>query len=432
MNIKKIHARQILDSRGYPTIESDVELEDGSLGRAAVPSGVSTGMNEALELRDQDPNKFGGRGVLKAVENVKGEISRALVGMDVFDQIGLDTKMIELDGTENKSRLGANAILSVSLASAYAAAASKKIALFKYLNSLTSIKVDPIIPIPLMNIINGGMHANWVTDIQEYMIYPFSAKNFSQALEMGTNVFITLGEVLKEKGYALGVGDEGGYAPLIRDGNLEPLELISEAVSRSGYTLGTDIVLALDFAASEFFSDGKYHFKWENKILDSLEMIDFISFLVDKYPIISVEDCLSEQDWEGWENLTNRLGNKVQIVGDDLFVTNTKFLQKGIEEKAANAILIKLNQIGTLTETIKTVEMAHQAGWSAIISHRSGETEDTTIAHLSVALATGQIKSGSMCRSERVCKYNELLRIEEILGVGTKFVGKEVFKKWRT
>ncbi len=421
MKIIKIHARQILDSRGYPTIETDVTLDNGTFGRAAVPSGASTGINEALELRDNDPTRFRGRGVLTAIENVNNEIANFLSGKDPSNQSILDQELIELDNTPNKSRLGANAILSVSLACAYATANSHKLPLYQYFNSLTTIPVKPRIPIPMMNIINGGKHANFVTDIQEYMILPVGAKNFSQCLEMGTNIFLELGEILKKHGYSTNVGDEGGYAPLLNLGNQEPLELIAEAVEKSGYKLGKDIYFALDLAASEFFKDGTYNLKSENKILTSEQMIGWLVELTQKFPIISLEDGLDQSDWPAWKTLTEKLGDKIQIVGDDLFVTNIKFLDRGIKEESANAILIKLNQIGTLTETIQAVEMAHKANWKAIISHRSGETEDTTIAHLSVGLATGQIKSGSLCRSERVCKYNELLRIEEQMSNDTKF-----------
>ncbi len=424
MKIAQIRARQIFDSRGLPTVEADVILEDGTLGRAAVPSGASTGINEALELRDNDSSKFRGKGVLKAVENINIEIAKSLKGFDCDKQTEIDQKLIDLDGTENKSRLGANSILAVSLACAYAAANFKKQPLYQYFNSLATTPVDLLIPIPLMNIINGGRHANWTTDIQEFMILPVGAKNFQQAMQIGTEVFHELANVLKEKSFSTNVGDEGGYAPLVKNGNSESLELILEAVTKAGYTPGKDIALALDFAASEFYKDGQYILRTEGKTLDSNGMISWISDLVSKYPIISIEDGLDQEDWDGWKTLTEKLGEKVQIVGDDLLVTNIKFLEKAIKEKSANSILIKLNQIGTLTETIKAVELAHRNGWKAIISHRSGETEDTTIAHLSVGLATGQIKSGSLCRSERICKYNEILRIEEMLGETGKYAGK--------
>ena len=424
MKIAQIRARQIFDSRGLPTVEADVILEDGTLGRAAVPSGASTGINEALELRDNDSSKFRGKGVLKAVENINIEIAKSLKGFDCDKQTEIDQKLIDLDGTENKSRLGANSILAVSLACAYAAANFKKQPLYQYFNSLATTPVDLLIPIPLMNIINGGRHANWTTDIQEFMILPVGAKNFQQAMQIGTEVFHELANVLKEKSFSTNVGDAGGYAPLVKNGNSESLELILEAVTKAGYTPGKDIALALDFAASEFYKDGQYILRTEGKTLDSNGMISWISDLVSKYPIISIEDGLDQEDWDGWKTLTEKLGEKVQIVGDDLLVTNIKFLEKAIKEKSANSILIKLNQIGTLTETIKAVELAHRNGWKAIISHRSGETEDTTIAHLSVGLATGQIKSGSLCRSERICKYNEILRIEEMLGETGKYAGK--------
>lgn len=415
MKIQKILSRQILDSRGNPTVESDVILEDGTIGRASVASGASTGKYEALELRDQDPGQYGGKSVLKAVENVKTEIADEIVGMEVTKQSEIDEKLIELDGTENKSRLGANAILSVSLACAHAAAKYKKIPLYLYFNSLMLNPIDPCLPLPMINIMNGGKHANWVTDIQEYMIIPKGAENFSKSLQMGAEVFHTLGKILEENGYSTSVGDEGGYAPRIKNGNEEPLKLISEAVKKAGYTLGKDFTFALDAAASEFFSNGKYILKSEGKELNSDQMIDWFKNLCKNYPIVSLEDCLDQEDWEGWVKLTERLGENIQIVGDDLLVTNIKFLEKGIQKKAANAILIKLNQIGTLTETIKTVEAADKADWHSIISHRSGETEDTTIAHLAVGLSTGQIKTGSLSRTDRTAKYNELLRIEETL-----------------
>lgn len=425
MNIAKIHARQILDSRGNPTVEADVILEDGTLGRAAVPSGASTGSHEALELRDNDKTKYKGKGVLKAVENINIEIALALENFDVTIQDSIDQKLIDLDGTENKSRLGANAILAVSLACSCAAANLKKIPLYQYFNSLVTKPVEMILPLPLINVINGGKHANWVTDIQEFMIIPSGAKSFSKALQMGTEVFQELADVLKEKGYSTNVGDEGGYAPLIKGGNSKPLELIMEAIKKAGYKPGKDITIGLDLAASEFFEDGKYNLKTEKREISSDEMIDWLVDLCQEFPIVSLEDCLDQEDWKGWKKITQKLGNKIQIVGDDLFVTNIKYLDRGIKEKSANAILIKLNQIGTLTETIKAVERAHGANWNAIISHRSGETEDTTIAHLAVGLATGQIKSGSLCRSERVCKYNELLRIEEQLK-NTKYINGKI------
>ncbi len=425
MKIKSIHARQILDSRGNPTVEADVILENGVMGRAAVPSGASTGTNEAIELRDGDPKLYLGKSVLKAVENVNTKISETLVGMEVEEQEALDQKMIDLDGTPNKAKLGANAILSVSLACAKAAALNIKKPLYQYLHNISGTPKPLTLPLPMMNIINGGAHASFATDIQECMVMCTGAKNFSEALRMGAEVFHHLGKVLKSNGYPTTVGDEGGYAPKVQKGNAEALDLISQAVENAGYKLGTDIHLALDVAASEFFEDGKYNLKAEGKTLTTDEMIDWLEDLVNKYPIISIEDGLAESDWEGWSKLTQRLGEKIQLVGDDLLVTNIKFLERAINEKAANAILIKVNQIGTLTETIKAIKMADEAKWNSVASHRSGETEDTTIAHLAVGLATGQIKTGSLSRTDRVAKYNELLRIEEELGEGVKFAGKE-------
>ncbi len=426
MLIKNIHARQILDSRGNPTVECDVELENGIIGRAAVPSGASTGVNEAIELRDGDVKKYLGAGVLKAVENVNSTISKAVVGMDSTDQEKIDETMIQLDGTENKGKLGANAILSVSLASAKAAAQSMNKPLFAY---VAGIKEKPsyTLPVPMMNIINGGKHANFSTDIQEYMILPVGAGSFSEGLRWGAEVFHHLGKVIKKKGYETTVGDEGGYAPQVKGGNSEPFELIAEAVGNAGYSMGRDIVLGIDAAASEFFENGKYVLKKEGKELTSEKMVDWISDLTQKYPIVSLEDCLDQSDWDGWKLLTAKIGKMKQIVGDDLLVTNIKFLDKGIQLKAANAILIKPNQIGTLTETVKAVEMAQKFGWNTVMSHRSGETEDTTIAHLAVGLTTGQIKTGSLSRTDRICKYNELLRIEEILGKKAVYAGRNVF-----
>ena len=429
MRITQIHARQILDSRGNPTIEADVTLDDGSMGRAAVPSGASTGTHEALELRDNDPKIYGGKSVLKAVENINNDIAEALIGQDVEEQEKLDQIMIDLDGTENKAKLGANAILAVSLASAKAAAISQKRSLFEYIAYLTGNIGDYSLPLPMMNIINGGAHASFATDIQEFMIMPVGADSFSEAIRMGTEVFHALAKVLKQEGYPTTVGDEGGYAPVVKKGNAEALDLISKAAENAGYSLGKDIFLALDVAASEFYKDGKYQLKAEGKELTSDEMVEWLTELTGKYPIVSIEDGLAEGDWEGWNKLTQKLGDKIQLVGDDLFVTNTKFLERGIKEKAANAVLVKVNQIGSLTETIQAVEMARRAGWKAIISHRSGETEDTTIAHLVVGLATGQIKTGSLSRTDRVAKYNELLRIEEELGQNAVFAGKDALKR---
>lgn len=429
MYIQIIKARQILDSRGNPTVEADVILADGTLGRAAVPSGASTGDNEAVELRDSDPKLYGGKSVLQAVENVNTTIHDALKGMDVILQRDIDTKMIELDGTENKGKLGANAILAVSLACAHAAAKAQQKPLYRYIDTLSSNVGTLNLPLPMMNIFNGGKHGDWATDIQEFMILPVGATTFSDAIRMGCDVFHALAKVLKAKGYSVTVGDEGGYSPKLAKGNEEAFALIAEATEKAGYRLGEDIVLGIDGAASEFYADGHYNLKTEGKTLSSEEMVDWLVGLTKKYPIVSMEDALDQHDWEGWKLLTERIGEKVQLVGDDLFVTNTKFLQRGIEEKAANAILIKVNQIGTLSETIDAVNMAHDAGFKAIISHRSGETEDTTIAHIVVGLATGQIKTGSLSRTDRVAKYNELLRIEEELGDQAVFAGKEALKR---
>jgi enolase len=428
MNITAVTARQILDSRGNPTIEADVYLEDGNMGRAAVPSGASTGTFEALELRDGDKSIYGGKSVYKAVENVKTEIAQALIGMDVVFQRAIDQKMIDLDGTENKGKLGANAILAVSLACAHAAAKSGKTSLFEYLGTLVG-NTDFSLPIPMMNIINGGKHADQSSDIQEFMIFPAGASTFSDGLRMGAEVFYALQKVLKENGYQTTVGDEGGFAPSVKNGNQEALDLISQAVEKAGYQLGTDILLGLDVAASELYEDGKYNLQTEGKVLSSEEMVDWLVELTDKYPIISIEDGLSEEDWDGWKLLTEKIGSKVQLVGDDLLVTNTKFLQIAIDEKACNAILVKVNQIGTLTEAIDAVQLARENGMNAIISHRSGETEDTTISHLVVGLATGQIKTGSLSRTDRNAKYNELLRIEEQLGDKAVFAGVKAVRK---
>lgn len=427
MKITAIHARQILDSRGNPTVEADVTLEDGTLGRAAVPSGASTGSHEAIELRDGDAT-YGGKSVLKAVANVNGEIARALVGMDATDQTAIDKAMMELDGTANKARLGANAILAVSLATAKAAAASLKQPLYRYIAQLAGGTTTLTLPLPMMNIINGGKHAAGSTDIQEFMIMPVGAASFSEGLKIGAEIFHALGKVLKSKGYGTTVGDEGGYAPAVKNGNAEALELIGEAVEKAGYTLGQDVVLALDVASTELMENGNYKLATEDRTLTNAEMVEFYSDLISRFPIVSIEDGLGEDDWQGWQALTAALGGKVQLVGDDLLVTNTEFLERGIREKAGNAILVKVNQIGTLTETINAVTMAHEAGWKAVISHRSGETEDTTIAHLAVGLATGQIKTGSLSRTDRVAKYNELLRIEEELGDKAVFAGRQALE----
>ncbi|MBA3723746.1 MAG: phosphopyruvate hydratase [Candidatus Levybacteria bacterium] len=430
MKIKHIHARQILDSRGNPTVEADVTLENGMMGRAAVPSGASTGSHEAIELRDGDKTKYLGRGVLKAVANVNTKIAGALQGHDVTDQKAIDQIMLDLDGTENKSKLGANAILAVSLATAKAAAQSKHIQLYEYFSSLTShLSSQTPLPLPMMNIINGGRHADFATDIQEFMILPVGAKSFSEALRMGAEVFHHLAKVLKAKGYETTVGDEGGYAPRVKNGNAEALDLIINAIMNAGFDPGDDIVLGLDVASTELMKDDKYVLKAEGQTLSNSQMVDWLAQLVESYPIVSIEDGLGESDWDGWKYLTKIIGNKVQLVGDDLLVTNTKFLERAIDEKAANAILIKVNQIGTLTETIAAIEMAKTAGWNNVMSHRSGETEDTTIAHLAVGLGTGQIKTGSLSRTDRVAKYNELLRIEEALGDKAVFSGKDILVK---
>lgn len=414
MKIIDIKARQILDSRGNPTVEADVVLEDGSMGRAAVPSGASTGSHEAHELRDGDASQYGGKSVLKAVGNVNGELRNALVGLDAYEQETIDRTMIDLDGTPNKSRLGANAVLAVSLAVAKAAAQSQKLPLYRYVAQLAG-NVNLLLPLPMMNIINGGKHAANSTDIQEFMIMPVGAKDFSHCIRIGAEIFQALGKVLHDSGYGTTVGDEGGYAPAVKQGNAEALDLIGQAVSRAGYELGKDVVLALDVASTELQVDGVYRLQTEGKDLTGEEMVQFYQDLTQRYPIVSIEDGLGEDDWEGWKALNATLGDKVQLVGDDLLVTNTEFLKRGIDERAANAILIKVNQIGSLTETIEAVQMAHDAGWKAVMSHRSGETEDTTIAHLAVGLGTGQIKTGSLSRTDRVAKYNELLRIEEEL-----------------
>ena len=422
MKIVYIHARQILDSRGNPTVEADVRLSDDSLGRAAVPSGASTGSHEAIELRDAG-SAYGGKGVTKAVAYINGEIRSALIAAEDLDQAGVDKIMIELDGTNNKGRLGANAILAVSLAFAKAAALSRKQPLYVYVAGLAGNQTFTL-PLPMMNIINGGAHAAGSTDIQEFMIMPVGAKSFSHCIQIGAEIFHSLAKVLNSHGYSTTVGDEGGYAPAVKNGNAEALELIAEATKNAGYTLGTDVVLALDVAASELIENGKYNLKTEAKQLTSDDMINFYRDITSRFPVVSIEDGLAEDDWTGWQSLTEQLGDKIQLVGDDLLVTNTDFLKRGIAEKSANAILIKVNQIGTLTETINAVTMAHEAGWKAVISHRSGETEDTTIAHLAVGLNTGQIKTGSLSRSDRVAKYNELMRIEEELGEGAVFMGR--------
>ncbi len=412
-NIKLIRARQILDSRGNPTVEADVVLESGHAGRAAVPSGASTGAGEALELRDQDPTRFDGKGVLKAVWNVNNKISDVLVGNDASDQRQIDQLMLDLDGTENKSNLGANAILAVSLAAAKAAAHAKNRRFYEYVADLAGTTDEMCLPMPMMNVMNGGAHADWSTDFQEYMIIPTSAGNIADAVRMGAEVFHKLKTVLKNRGYVTTVGDEGGYAPRVKDGNNEPLELIKEAIESAGYALGKDISIAMDIAASEFAKDDHYELKTNGDWKYANNLADWYQWIIDNYPVVSIEDGLGENDWNGWKMLTERFKDRIQLVGDDLFVTNAKLLQKGIDEHAANAILIKPNQIGSLTETIDTVKLAKKNGYRCVMSHRSGETEDTSIAHLAVGLGTGQIKTGSLSRTERIAKYNELMRIAE-------------------
>lgn len=409
--ISKVQARWILDSRGNPTVEAVVGLDDGSRGRAAVPSGASTGAAEALELRDGG-SRFMGKGVDRAVANVNQQIAPALIGMEAADQRAVDRTMLQLDGTDNKSKLGANAILAVSLATAKAAASSEDLALWRYIAQLTDTS-ETSLPLPMMNIMNGGAHANWTTDIQEYMIMPIGAPSFAEAVRQASEVFHHLGKILKEQGYPTTVGDEGGYAPHLRGGNGEPLKLIEQAVTQAGYQLGQDFVLALDVAASEFYRDGYYELKNDNAKLSTDQMIDYVRGLVAGNPLASVEDGLAEEDWAGWTKLTERLGAETQLVGDDLLVTNTQRLQKAIDLKAGNAILVKPNQIGSLSETIDAVKLAKANGFNTVMSHRSGETEDTTIAHLAVGLGCGQIKTGSLSRTDRVAKYNELLRIAE-------------------
>ena len=426
--IATIHAREILDSRGNPTLEAEVTLADGSFGRAAVPSGASTGAKEAVELRDGDKTRYLGKGVLKAVGNVNGAIADALTGFDAADQIGVDKRLIDLDGTENKGRLGANALLAVSLANAHAVAASRRLPLWRYIADISAHPAgwQPTLPVPMMNIINGGAHADNNVDFQEFMVLPVGASSFSEALRAGTEIFHSLKSVLKGHGLSTAVGDEGGFAPDFRS-NVEALDTILEAIGKAGYTAGEDILLGLDVASSEFHDNGKYHLVGENKRLTSEQFVDFLADWAAQYPIITIEDGLAEDDWAGWKLLTERIGNKVQLVGDDLFVTNPKILRQGIESGTANAILIKVNQIGTLTETLEAIAMAHHARYAAIVSHRSGETEDTTISDIAVATTATQIKTGSLCRSDRVAKYNQLLRIEEALGGSARYAGRDAF-----
>lgn len=418
-NIAQIRGRQVLDSRGNPTVEAEVWLDDGSIGRAIVPSGASTGEHEAVELRDNDKQNYLGKSVLKAVENVNGEIADTLGGFDAADQRALDQKMIELDATENKGRLGANAILSVSMAAARAAAISFKLPLYRYLGGAGA----NTLPTPMMNILNGGAHADNNVDFQEFMVMPVGAESFSEALRWGVEVFHTLKGVLKKRGYNTAVGDEGGFAPSVKS-NVEGIEVVLEAITQAGYKPGEEIAVALDPAASEFFQDGKYVFKKSDKSSKSSDdMVRFWAKWANDYPIVSLEDGLAENDWDGWANLTKELGDKIQLVGDDLFVTNVEFLQEGIDKHVANSILIKVNQIGTVSETLDAINLARRNGYTSIISHRSGETEDTFIADLAVATGAGQIKTGSASRTDRVAKYNQLLRIEEELGSGARFLG---------
>jgi len=423
MKISKVQAREILDSRGNPTVEVDVVLSGGILGRAAVPSGASTGEHEALELRDGDKKRYNGKGVLKAVKNVNTLIAKRIKGMDVNDQKKIDKAMLDLDGTENKAKLGANAILGASLAAARAAANSKKMPLYRYLGG-TKAKV---LPVPLMNVLNGGLHADNNLDLQEFMIAPAGLNSFKEALRSAAEVFHTLKKILKDRGEATSVGDEGGFAPNLKS-NEEAVQVIVQAIEKAGYKPGKDIFIALDPAASSVYENEKYELKSENRSLSNSGMVKLFANWVSKYPIISIEDGLAEDDWSGWKEMTDVLGKKIQLIGDDLFVTNVKRLQMGIDKKVANSILIKVNQIGSLTETLDTINLAKKAGYTAVISHRSGETEDTTIADLVVATGVGQIKTGSLCRSERVAKYNQLLRIEEELGKKAEYYGKRILR----
>jgi enolase len=420
--IVDVSALEILDSRGNPTVEVEVMLESGAMGRAAVPSGASTGVHEAVELRDGDQTRFLGKGVRRAVDNVNDIIAEEVIGIDATRQRELDQRLIDLDGTPNKARLGANAILGVSLAAARAAAEFIGLPFYQYIGGVNA----HLLPVPMMNILNGGEHADNNVDIQEFMIMPVGAGSFAEALRMGAETFHNLKKVLKLRGYNTAVGDEGGFAPNLQS-NEEALDLIVEAINVSGFTPGDDMLVALDAAASSFYRDGRYHLTAEGLVLDAAGMVDFYAGLIDRYPIVSLEDGLAEDDWDGWRLLMDRVGDRIQVVGDDLFVTNPERLRRGIAAGSANSILIKLNQIGTLTETIETVEMAKQAGYTAVVSHRSGETEDSTIADLVVALNTGQIKTGSAARTDRICKYNQLLRIEQELGEQADFLGRGVF-----
>jgi enolase len=423
--IVEVHAREILDSRGNPTVEVDVTLENGIVGRAAVPSGASTGEHEALELRDKDAKRYLGKGVLQAVKNVNESIAPEVVGMEAREQAAIDAAMLELDGTENKGKLGANAILGVSLAVCKAAAQASNLPLFQYLGGVNA----RTLPVPMMNIINGGAHADNNVDLQEFMVMPAGAGSFAEALRMGAEIFHNLKSVLKKKGYNTAVGDEGGFAPDLKS-NEEALQVIMQAIEAAGYKPGEQIFIALDPASSEFYNKQtkKYDLKSESRSLSSEEMIDYYANLKSKYPIISIEDGLAEDDWDGWKKFTERMGGKLQLVGDDLFVTNTKRLKQGIEKGIGNSILVKVNQIGSLTETLAAIDMAHRAGYTAVISHRSGETEDTTIADIAVATNAGQIKTGSISRTDRICKYNQLLRIEELLGESAVYPGRAAVK----
>ncbi|TAF38467.1 MAG: phosphopyruvate hydratase [Alphaproteobacteria bacterium] len=422
-----IHAREILDSRGNPTVEAEVLLEDGSLGRAAVPSGASTGSLEALELRDGDKGRYLGKGVLQAVACVNGEIADTLTGLDAEEQGRIDRLMIELDGTPNKARLGANAMLSVSLAVAKASALASGMALYRYVGGAFAHRL----PVPMMNIINGGAHADNSIDVQEFMVMPIGAEDMADAVRIGAEIFHILRGLLKDAGHNTAVGDEGGFAPNLESSD-KALAFIMKAIEKAGYKAGDDVVLAMDVAASELYHNKKYDLKGEGRMLTSTELVDYYADLVARYPIVSIEDGCGEDDHEGWAELTQRLGGKIQLVGDDLFVTNPKILRAGIDKNLANSVLIKVNQIGTLTETLQTVDMAHRAGYTTVMSHRSGETEDTTIAHLAVATNCGQIKTGSLCRSDRVAKYNELIRIEEELGLEGVYHGAQLHKQWRS
>lgn len=425
-SIVDVIAREILDSRGNPTVEADVLLESGVMGRAAVPSGASTGSREAIELRDGDKSRYLGKGVMQAVENINTEISEAIIGLDAQEQAFIDQTMIELDGTDNKSRLGANAILAVSMAVAKAAAEESGLPLYRYFGGMAPMQM----PVPMMNIINGGAHANNSLDIQEFMVMPVGANTFREAMRCGAEIFHALKKLLDKKGHSTAVGDEGGFAPNLGS-HAEALEVIMQAIEEAGYVPGQDVLLALDCAASEFYKDGKYHLSGEGLQLTSEQFTDYLANLADQFPIVSIEDGMAEGDWDGWKLLTDRLGKQVQIVGDDLFVTNTRILKEGIQKGIGNSILIKINQIGTLSETFAAIEMAKRAGYTAVISHRSGETEDSTIADIAVGLNAGQIKTGSLSRSDRIAKYNQLLRIEEDLGDTASYPGRETFYNLR-